>query len=126
MKLPRYVLVLFVALFLISAVILYFFSPQDYSFYPRCPFFRWTGFKCPFCGGLRAAHELVHGSVLEAIRYNGFLVIAFPLFLLIWLYDFRKIKTKSKEVKSNSKGGRTAFLLVAILIWWVVRNLFGF
>jgi hypothetical protein len=31
------------------------------SIYPLCPFKLLTGWNCPFCGGLRMAHDLLHG-----------------------------------------------------------------
>src|SRR6266853_1383676 len=55
--------------------VLYFFSPEQYSFYPRCLLHSWTGLQCPGCGSLRAAHHLLHGQIGAAFRLN-------PLFVL--------------------------------------------
>src|ERR1700741_4820261 len=45
------------------------------SVYPLCPF-RWlTGWNCPFCGGLRMAHDLLPGALVASINDNIFLLV---------------------------------------------------
>ena len=56
--------------------------------YGVCPFRALTGLDCPFCGGLRGTHALLHGDVAAAVDYNALL----PLMLV---------------------GG-----LIALLVWW--------
>jgi len=46
------------------------FSPQEYSFYPRCPFYALTGHYCPGCGATRAIAELLHGHVAAALHFQ--------------------------------------------------------
>ena len=58
------------------AALLFFFDPAASAFYPSCPLRALTGLLCPFCGGLRAAHALLHGHVLEAAALNPFLFAA--------------------------------------------------
>ncbi len=62
------------------AGVLYFFNPATSSFYPPCVFSKLTGWSCPGCGGLRAAHHLLHGNVLDALRFNPLVVLVFPVF----------------------------------------------
>ena len=59
-----------------AAALLYFYDPAAAAFYPSCPLRALTGLLCPFCGSLRAAHELLHGRVLEAAALNPFLFAA--------------------------------------------------
>jgi hypothetical protein len=59
-----------------AAALLYAYDPAASSFYPSCPLRALTGLLCPLCGGLRAAHELLHGRVLEAAALNPFLFVA--------------------------------------------------
>jgi hypothetical protein len=69
------------------AALLYFFDPASSSFYPSCPLRALTGLLCPFCGGLRAAHALLHGRVLEAAALNPFLLaagLAWPIVPARW------------------------------------------
>jgi hypothetical protein len=62
-----------------AALVLFFFDPSRFAFYPQCPFHKWTGLDCPGCGGLRALHQLLHGLVLAALRFNAFVVLSVPL-----------------------------------------------
>lgn len=55
--------------------VLYWFAPGEYRFYPRCWFYTLTGWQCPGCGGLRAAHLLLHGNIVEAFRQNPLLFV---------------------------------------------------
>jgi uncharacterized protein DUF2752 len=57
-------------------VVLYLFSPDQYSFYPRCLLHSWTGLQCPGCGGLRAAHHILHGEIGAAFRLNALFVLS--------------------------------------------------
>jgi len=64
-------------LFLTMAV-LYRFDPAQNWFFPHCQFHAMTGMQCPGCGGLRAAHVLLHGRVAEAWRLNALFVAGLP------------------------------------------------
>jgi hypothetical protein len=59
-----------------AAALIFFWDPAVTSFYPSCPLRALTGLLCPLCGGLRAAHALLHGHVLEAVALNPFLFAA--------------------------------------------------
>ncbi len=63
------------------AGVLYRFSPQQYSFYPRCPVYALTHHLCPGCGATRAAAELLHGHFAAALHYNAAFVVLSPLAL---------------------------------------------
>jgi hypothetical protein len=51
------------------------FDPAQNSFYPFCAFHRLTGLNCPGCGGLRALHQLLHGHLAAAFRFNALVVL---------------------------------------------------
>src|SRR6266513_4699752 len=59
-------------------VILFFFSPSQYPFYPRCPLHAMTGLHCPGCGSLRAVHSLLHGDIGAALHFNALLILSLP------------------------------------------------
>lgn len=63
------------------AGMLYRFSPQEYSFYPRCPVFALTHRLCPGCGATRAVAELLHGHLAAALHFNAAVIILSPLAL---------------------------------------------
>jgi hypothetical protein len=61
------------------ALLLFIFNPAEYRLYPRCMFYATTGWQCPGCGGLRAAHQLLHGNFYEAFRLNPLLFLLLPI-----------------------------------------------
>src|SRR5512140_1540078 len=61
-----------------AALVLFSLDPATVGIYPVCYFHRLTGLQCPGCGGLRAAHQLLHGHVVAALRLNAFLVLCLP------------------------------------------------
>ena len=89
------------------------------ALFPACPFKLLTGLNCPFCGGLRMTHDLLHGDLPAAAVDNLFLLTAVPILAIWWLWRNRR--------------GRPAFtppvvvlISVTALVWTVVRNLPGF
>ena len=48
-------------------ILLWRFNPSSFTFYPRCPFYVLTGYKCPGCGTLRAIHHILNGNIGEMI-----------------------------------------------------------
>jgi hypothetical protein len=69
---------------LAGAAVLFRFSPQEYSFYPRCPFYALTGHYCPGCGATRAIAELLHGHVAAALHFNTAVTLLLPM--LLWYF----------------------------------------
>jgi hypothetical protein len=71
-------------LFGLAGLVLYYFPPDQYAFYPRCALHRLTGLHCPGCGSLRALHHLAHAELGAAFRCNPLLVVALPL-VALWV-----------------------------------------
>ena len=69
---------------LAGAAVLYRFSPEGYSFYPRCPFFALTHHYCPGCGATRAIAALLHGNVAAAMHFNAAVTLLLPV--LLWYF----------------------------------------
>jgi uncharacterized protein DUF2752 len=69
---------------LAGAAFLYRYSPQEYSFYPRCPFYALTHHYCPGCGATRAVAELLHGHVAAALHFNAAVTLLMPA--LLWYF----------------------------------------
>jgi hypothetical protein len=63
-------------------------DPARAGVYPLCPSRVLLGLDCPACGGLRGAHDLVHGRVVEALDHNlllpGFVAVL-GIALALWL-----------------------------------------
>ena len=98
------------ALFALGAAgILFFFDPATTPAYPGCPLHALTGLDCPTCGGLRAAHLLLHGNLRAAFALNPFLFFALPAGAMLLLRPFRV------------RGAWWAALGI-LLAWFVWRN----
>jgi hypothetical protein len=89
------------------------------SVYPLCPFKWLTGWNCPFCGGLRMTHDLLHGDLVASINDNLFLLVGIPM-LAGWIL-FRR-----RQGQSPLPIPAMVTILVAATAWTVLRNLPGF
>lgn len=58
-----------------AGLVLFCFDPTQYHFYPTCIFHRTTGLLCPGCGSLRALHQLLHGHIMTAFRFNPLVIL---------------------------------------------------
>jgi hypothetical protein len=87
--------------------------------FPECPFKLLTGWNCPACGGLRMAHDLLHGDVGAAVVDNVFLMVGLPL-LVVWLLVRWRRGQRLMPIPAMVTIG------VAAVAWTVVRNWPGF
>ena len=95
-------------------------DPHDTkSVYPQCPFKMITGWNCPFCGGLRMTHDLLHGHLAASINDNIFLLVGIPL-LIGWIVLRRRVGRSLLPVSA------WVTIVVASFAWTVLRNLPGF
>jgi len=105
-----------------SALLLYFFNPTQVGFYPKCMFHAWTGLDCPGCGGLRAAHQLLHGHFAAAFRFNPLLICLLPLALVYGSWYFLA-RLQSKPEPRILESPRVAWTLaIAVIAFGVLRN----
>ncbi len=87
--------------------------------YPACPFKLMTGWNCPACGGLRMAHDLMHGDLAAAVVDNVFALVGLPLLLAWVLLRWRRgLPVMPKPA--------VAVVIALMVTWTVVRNLPGF
>ena len=105
--------------------VLYFFNPSTHGFYPVCAFHELTGLNCPGCGGTRAAYQLLHGDVLQALHDNALFVLLLPALAGrgAW-FAVRKIHNRPVAEFLTPKLLWT-FLVVAV-VFTVIRNLPAF
>lgn len=100
------------------------FDPETAGFFPICPFYALTGFKCPGCGSQRALHQLLTLHPAAAFRCNPlvpFAVVVGIFAIAAWLLRGRKPAAWRIARHPAFLGG----LVVLIVIWGVVRNLLG-
>jgi hypothetical protein len=89
------------------------------SVYPHCPFKWLTGWDCPFCGGLRMTHDLLHGHVAASVYDNVFLLAGLPA-LAVWLLVRWRRGHRTVPIAA------VITITVVTIAWTVVRNLPGF
>lgn len=89
------------------------------SVYPGCPFKMLTGWNCPFCGGLRMTHDLLHGDLAASINDNIFLLVGIPV-VIGWILLRRRLGRSPLPVAA------WVTFVVAAVAWTVLRNLPGF
>lgn len=99
------------------------FDPTHSLWAPKCPFRLLTGWDCPSCGSQRALHALLQGDLLLALRYNLFLVISVPYFLLVAYTSFSHDRF-ARWLRPWVQHSRVVGLfLLLTLLWWLLRNL---
>ena len=121
---PTATLALFGLPAMLAGLLLFFFDPRQYHFYPVCFFHKTTGLLCPGCGALRALHQLLHGHLAMAFRLNPVLIVLLPFVLWVGArYGLQKARNQPPSL-----GVRPIWLwliLVAVLVVSVLRNLPG-
>jgi hypothetical protein len=112
----------FVAM-IVAAVILYMFNPETAGFYPVCALHQMTGLQCPGCGSLRALHQLTHGNITAAWRFNPLIVAVLPMGLWLglretvrWTVGWRWPGIVTRPIIGWS-------LVIAAVVFGVARNL---
>jgi hypothetical protein len=105
-----------------AAAVLYLFNPTQHGFYPFCLLYRSTGLLCPGCGGLRAIHQLLHGHLSAAFRFNALFVCSLPF--LTWFgakHLLAKVRGESRPVLVRPVWLWIGF--VVLVVFGVLRNL---
>ncbi len=60
-------------------------DPGEGGLFLPCPFRTLTGWWCPGCGLTRATHHLLRGDLIQALRFNIFVVVVLGGFAGAWL-----------------------------------------
>jgi hypothetical protein len=108
----------------VAVAVLFCFDPCRYHFYPICYFHRTTGLLCAGCGSLRALHQLLHGHLVAAFRFNPLVIGCLPL--VLW-FGGRYVAQKARS-QPVSFGFRPAWLwlvLAVVIAFTVARNVPG-
>lgn len=118
-------LVAVTAILLAVVAVYYVIDPEKSLFMPKCQFYLLTGYKCPLCGMQRFLHHLLHGEVLEAVRYNYFLALCLPYAALCALAYKVRIVRSALPFCSLKISKAKWFALALCCLWWVLRNVVG-
>src|SRR6185369_5097155 len=97
--------------------------PTRDSIYPKCITYTATGVHCPGCGTGRAAHFLLTGQPLTAIRYNLFAPLLLP-FLTVVLFRtlLRWALDRPPPATRPVHAAWLWALVIALVLYAVLRN----
>lgn len=99
------------------------FDPTHSVWAPKCPFHLLTGWECPSCGSQRALHALLQGNVVQALRYNLFLILSVPYFLMVAYTTFSPDRFAQRLRPWVQHSRVVGLFLLLTLLWWLLRNL---
>ncbi|MGN6299905.1 MAG: DUF2752 domain-containing protein, partial [Angustibacter sp.] len=89
-----------------------------------CPFLRLTGRPCPFCGGLRAVNDVLHGDLLGAVHSNALVLLLVPLAgaaIVVWLG--RRWRGRGDEPVPWATRAVAVTSVVVVAAFWLLRLL---
>ena len=105
----------------VAALVLYFFAPDQHPFYPRCLFHAVTGLQCPGCGGLRAAHHLLHGDLAGAWKLNPLLIISVPI-AVAWFIAYRLHRASGWPQTRYFRESAWGWVIAAVAILFAIAR----
>lgn len=121
MKRMPYKWILLVLGVMAAALFFRYYNPEQSRFALRCPFLLLTGYECPGCGSQRAMYCFMHGKIWEGVQYNYLLP---PSLVYAGLLVFSPRDSKLSRVLTSRFACWT--LLVVIMLWWILRNVWSF
>ena len=106
-----------------AVAILYAFDPATTSFFPSCPFHLMTGWSCPGCGTLRAAHALLHGRYGVALHDNPFVLALGLAFAAAAAVDRARGPAAPSAMARLASPTAMMILTIAASVFAVARNI---
>ena len=108
-----------------ASSVLFVVDPNQPGHYPMCPFLATTGWYCPGCGSLRAAHDLLHGDLAGAFARNPLAVLAVPY--LVFAFATWVLRRLGYHPPSSTQLPTWVIwaVLVVVVAFGVFRNLPG-
>lgn len=107
----------------VSILTLFLLNPAEYTYHPPCYLYLITGKLCPGCGGMRGMHLLLHGNIIDALKYNLLLPIAILLGLYYLLSQFSILFFNKPFPDLISLKIVFYPILFIALLYWVLRNI---
>ncbi|MBN1971699.1 MAG: DUF2752 domain-containing protein [Candidatus Delongbacteria bacterium] len=123
-KLPFFKIIKISIVFVVIGSVLYVYyalDPIRDSIFPPCMFHQLTGFYCPGCGTQRALHSILHGKILSGVILNPLPVLL--LFLIILFYIKNRYNMYNKSFLT---GMQSKIIVIVVMLYTVIRNMFNF
>lgn len=109
---------------MLLGVVYYVYDPSQYELFPKCPVMMMTGYPCAGCGSQRAIHALLHLDMVEAARYNFAVIVFLPIIAVLEFASF--MRSRMPKLYLMTHGTYVCYVLLGIiLLWWVLRIVFG-
>lgn len=102
---------------------LYLVNPHTHQVFLPCPFRLLTGLYCPFCGGLRMVHDLLHGDLTRALHDNALALPIVAFAALAWLNVAIGCWRGRPAVRARHPAWMWPAVIAVLVAWTVVRNL---
>jgi len=106
-----------------AALFFYFHNPEKSLFFPKCPFYVFTGCYCPGCGSQRAVHSFLHLRVGDSLSSNFLL---FPATLFITYHYIRPLINNRFGLHLPNlmyKKSTPWIILVIVVLFGILRNI---
>lgn len=124
------IIILGLAALIIMVLILKFYynnNPENSKVMPKCIFYTATGYKCPGCGGQRALHYLLKGEIKKSFLQNPLLYLMTGYVFLLIILKIKLIEEIFPKLSKQITGiYACSFLLITIIAFWILRNVFDF
>jgi hypothetical protein len=99
-------------------------DPHQAGAWGYCPFLLLTGRPCPFCGGLRAVNDVVHGDLPAAVASNLLVTLSLPLLVaLVLVWAARRWRGTGEEPFPGVGARTTLAAVVVVGGFWLIRLL---
>jgi hypothetical protein len=106
-----------------AAIVVFAVDPARSGLYPPCVFHALTGLSCPGCGSARAVHELLHGHVMAALRFNPAAVLFLPVLGAAWMARAIRVATGRPHRPVAISNVWVLVILASIIVYWIARNI---
>jgi len=99
-------------------------NPREWSFFPKCPLYHFTGLKCSGCGLQRAIHDILHLDFVSAFHENALILFAIPYVGFGFYLDQKKVLTAKQFLLRRKLFGITAIWIVFVIVvaYAILRN----
>ena len=104
---------------------LYFnLNPKSFAYFPKCPFYSFTGLYCPGCGSQRAFHEILHGNLWVGIQHNFLIILALLVIFYKFYVFFQSRFQKENTVKNILYHNAAPWVILGVVVsFWILRNI---